>query len=267
MNDSKLSSNHTAKQYYPYLNEYYDKIYVLTIQRATERQEKVKNNLDGLDFEFFYGTDKIDWSKEKFIEKGIYNEKLAVKMHRYGKKMSLGEVAAALSHKQLYEDIIKNNYQKVLIFEDDVIPNFSKLHLIPEILKELPNDWELLYWGYLTKYAKRNLLTFIRTYIYHVQHALGFLKWNHTMIRNMQPVQQSGHISSSGFHDMIHAYAITNSAAEKLLRWNTPIQYCADTGISYAILTEQIKSYITHPEIFHQEQQLHPHSYKSLIKH
>ena len=187
MNHSKSLSNQTTKQYFRFLNEYYDKIYVLTIQRATERQKKIKKVLDGLEFIFFYGTDKINWSKEKFIEKGIYNEQLAVEKHRYGKEMTLGEVAAALSHKQLYEDVVKNNYQKVLIFEDDVIPNFSELHCIPAILKELPGDWELLYWGYVTKYARKNLFTFIRTYIYHVQHALGLLKWNHNQIERSQP--------------------------------------------------------------------------------
>lgn len=267
MNDTKTSGNHTNIQFYKYLNDYYDKIYVITIARAGERQEKIKMLLNGLDFEFFYGTDKNNWSKNRFTETGIYNERLAVQNHRHGKIMSTGEVAAACSHKQVYEDVIKNNYQKVLIFEDDVVPDFSQLPCIPVILNELPPDWELLYWGYETKYGKRNLFTRVRTYVYHIQHALGILKWSHKMIRNLQPVRKSGYISSAGFHDMIHAYAITKVAAEKLLKWNTPVQYCADTGISYAILSELIKSYITHPAIFNQEQQTQPYSYKSLIKH
>jgi hypothetical protein len=54
---------------------------------------------------------------------------------------------------------------------------------------------------------------------------------------------------------------------KKILKWNTPVQYPADTGITYAILSEVLKSYITHPEIFKQEQQTQPYSYKSLIYH
>ncbi|HZG25086.1 MAG TPA: glycosyltransferase family 25 protein, partial [Chitinophagaceae bacterium] len=111
MKDTISPGNSTNVQYYKYLNEYYDRIYVITIRRAVERQEKVKQLLDGLNFTFFYGTDKNDWSKEQFIEKGIYNEALAIKKHRYGKMMSLGEVAAACSHKQVYEDVIENNYR------------------------------------------------------------------------------------------------------------------------------------------------------------
>ncbi|MEJ7766263.1 MAG: glycosyltransferase family 25 protein [Chitinophagaceae bacterium] len=259
--------NYANVEYYRYFNEYYNKIYVITIRRAHERQEEIRKVLNGLNFEFFVGTDKNDWTKEKFIEKGIYNEALAIKTHRYGKTMSLGEVAAACSHKQVYEDVIKNKFEKVLIFEDDVIPDFSQLPFVPAILNELPKDCELLYWGYQTKYLKRNLFTFLRTYVYHVQHKMGLLTWNHKMIRNLQPVRKSGHISKSGFHDMIHAYGITRVAAEKLLNWNSPVHYTADTGISYAILNEVLTAYITHPEIFKQEQQTDPLSYKSLIKH
>ena len=266
MNNPKSTADHTGTQYYKYLNEYYDKIYVITIPRATERQENIKKLLKGLDFEFFYGTDKNNWSIEKFVEKGIYNEQLSIRKHRYGKMMTLGEVAAACSHKQVYETIIQNNYGKVLIFEDDVIPDFSQLHFIPAILNELPGDWELFYWGYLTKYEKKNLLNLFKTYFYHIQHAIGFLKWTHKMIRNLQPMRKSRHISVSGFHDMIHAYAITKATAEKLLQWNTPVQYCADTGITYAILNEFIKSYIAHPALFYQEQQTNPKNYQSLIK-
>jgi glycosyl transferase family 25 len=267
MKDTISPGNSTNVQYYKYLNEYYDRIYVITIRRAVERQEKVKQLLDGLNFTFFYGTDKNDWSKEQFIEKGIYNEALAIKKHRYGKMMSLGEVAAACSHKQVYEDVIEKNYRKVLIFEDDVVPEFSQLPNIPAILNEVPEDCELLYWGYQTKYTKTNFFTFFRPYVYHIQHRLNMLKWNHTMIRNLQPVRKSTHISVAGFHDMIHAYGITRTAAEKILKWNTPVQYPADTGITYAILSEVLKSYITHPEIFKQEQQTQPYSYKSLIYH
>jgi hypothetical protein len=40
------------------LNEYYDKIYVLSLPRLTQRIEHIKRTLSGLNFEFFFGVDK-----------------------------------------------------------------------------------------------------------------------------------------------------------------------------------------------------------------
>jgi glycosyl transferase family 25 len=41
-----------------FLQSYFDKIFVITIERATDRQSEVINQLEGLPFEFFYGVDK-----------------------------------------------------------------------------------------------------------------------------------------------------------------------------------------------------------------
>ena len=53
-------------QYFQFLNQYFDKIFVVTIARATERQQQIKERLQGLNFEFFYGIDKQEHSMEAF---------------------------------------------------------------------------------------------------------------------------------------------------------------------------------------------------------
>lgn len=254
------------KQPFDYLNEYYDKIYVMTIHRATERHQKMKALLKGLNFTFFYGTDKLDWTVEKFIAAGIYDEVESMHKHRYGKKMSLGEVAAACTHKSVYEDVVKNNYQRVLIFEDDVVPDVQNLHLISGILQAIPADCELFYWGYDTKNVRSGWGASCKKWFYHLQHQLGLLKWNHTMIRNLFAQKINAQISQAGYHDFIHAFGLSYEGAKKLVAWQSPIVYCADTGISYAIMNELLKSYIAHPIIFNQEIQTNPDTYISLIK-
>lgn len=254
------------KQPFDYLNEYYDKIYVMTIQRATERHKKIEQHLNGLKFSFFYGTDKLDWTIEKFIEAGIYDEEASKRMHRYGKTMSLGEVAAACTHKAVYADVVKNKYQRVLIFEDDVVPELQNVHLIPQILKAIPADCELFYWGYDTKNVRSGFGPTSKKWAYHLQHQFGILKWNHTMIRNLFSKKINEKISQAGYHDFIHAFGLSYEGAKKLVEWQTPIIYCADTGISYAIMNEKVKSYIAHPIIFNQEIQTNPDTYVSLIK-
>src|ERR1700712_6113363 len=103
-----------------FLENYFDKILVITLGRATERQEQVRKNLSGLAFEFFYGTDKQNLNWEQIKEDKIYDEDKAKKLHRYGKGMILGHLACALSHRSVYEYVLEMGYKRVLIFEDDV---------------------------------------------------------------------------------------------------------------------------------------------------
>jgi glycosyl transferase family 25 len=247
------------------LNEYFDKIYVITIRRATERQEKVKQLLKGLDYHFFYGVDKMDLNMEQLVKENIYSDTLAKKYNRYSKPMVIGHIACSLSHRKVYEDVVKNNYRRVLIFEDDVVPDFENLHFIPDILNELPDDWEMLYWGY-EKNEVTNLSTTIKQLYYHFLHSIGFLKWNHTMISNLYPKKISAHINKAGFHDLLHAYSLTLSGAEKMIKVQTPVAFNADPAVGYAVMNGWLKAYTTTPKIFNQEVQIHPETYHSFIK-
>ena len=46
------------------IHQYFDKVLVLTVDRFKERQEKVKKNLTGIDFDFFYGVDKNELNEK-----------------------------------------------------------------------------------------------------------------------------------------------------------------------------------------------------------
>lgn len=253
------------QKYFDILNEYYDKIYVITIPRAIERQEKTKQLLQGLNFSFFEGIDKLEWPLDRVIAHGIYDEALAIASHRYGKPMNLGNIALSYGHQKIYEDILLNQYKRALIFEDDVVPDQHQLIHIPKVLAELPADWELLYWGYDTKNANKNIFTTLKKKLYKIQSKTGTLKWNSTMINNMFPKKVSAHISKAGNHDYSHAYGVTLKGAEKLISWNKPIRYNPDTSLSYAIMNEIIKGYIAHPIVFLQDFQVNPNTAFSLV--
>jgi len=117
-----------------FLNEYYDKAYVISVQAAEDRRKRFTEKFAGLNYSFFFGADKKNISKNDLIEKNIYSEELTKKHHRYTKAMMPGEIACALSHRMIYEDMLQNNYSRVLIFEDDAIPDPERLKLIPAIL-------------------------------------------------------------------------------------------------------------------------------------
>jgi glycosyl transferase family 25 len=120
----------------------------------------------------------------------------------------------------MYEDMIANGYNRVLIMEDDAVPNEKQLQQLPAILSEIPENCELLFWGW-DKNGDRTGFTPLKQLIYHLQHSLGKLKWDHTMIKNLYAAL-SHHILKAGFHDFTFAYAINRIGAKKLIEMQTP---------------------------------------------
>lgn len=246
------------------LNLFFDKIYVITIARAGHRREKLGPLLKGLNYSFFWGTDKNILESNKALLNELYSEEKARMLHRYGKPMITGHIACSLSHRNVYEDIIKNNYRNALILEDDVVPDKYGLLRISEMLFSLPLDWELLYLGY-NKNTRRHAANLLKQGFYHILSSLGLLKWNSTMIKNLHARPFSQHLNRAGYHDFTHAYAISQSGARKMMTVQTPIAFNADTALSWAVTNELLNAFITVPQVFLQEVQISPQTYQSLI--
>ena len=216
------------------------------MQAAEARRKLFAERFTGLQYNFFYGADKNSFTSKGLAEKNIYNEALAKKHHRYNKLMLPGEIACAWSHRMIYEDMLRNNYTNILIMEDDAVPDTDKLKQVPAILSEIPDDCEVLMWGW-SKNGRSDFRSFIKKTGYHVQYRLGLLKWNHTIIKNLFAKKFSNNLKKAGFHDYTYAYAVTRSGAEKLLQLQTPIQYIADNLLAHAITNKIVNGYIVFP--------------------
>jgi glycosyl transferase family 25 len=236
------------QEYFRLLNNYYDKIYVLSVQAAEARRKLFDQRFAGLNYSFFFGADKNNFITEDLIEKNIYNEELTKQHHRYTKVMKPGEIACSWSHRMMYEDMLKNNYDRILIFEDDAVPDPEMMKQIPAILSEVPKDCELLMWGW-DKNGESGLSSFLKRTGYNVQHKLGLLKWDHTIIKNLFAKPYSANLKKAGFHDYTYAYGITKSGAGKLLQMQTPIQYIADNLLAHAITKKIVSGYIVYPAV------------------
>jgi glycosyl transferase, family 25 len=235
-------------------NTFFDKIYIITIHRATERQEKIKRLMEGLNYEFYFGADKKGFSIDDLKARNIYDEAKAISNHRYGKAMNSGQIGCAWSHAMVYADIVKNNYRKALVLEDDVLVSESGVSAFEKIINELPADWELLFLDYY-KNEKEPASGFIKKIIYHIQSSMGLLKWNHKMINHLFAKKLSPHISKAGFHDYTSAYAVTTGGAKKLLHLQTPISFVADNLLAYASTNQLVNAYLAIPKVFRQESQ------------
>ena len=238
-------------QYFEYLNDFYDKIYVLSLPRLEERTRHINDALKGLQFEFFWGIDKQKVLMEEMKEHGLYSTERYREFYKRPDEMSLGMLCCSLGHVKMYESIILYGYQKTLILEDDVVPIETNLKFFPEIVSELPTDWELLYLGY-EKNEYSGWKQKIKQNLYKLFPSHAQLKMNRKIYSSYYPKTISAHIARAGFHDCTHAYSVTLDGAKKLLNKQQPVAFNADNLLAYMNCTNELKGYISRPKLFNQ---------------
>ena len=231
------------------LNVYYDKIYVLTVASASERRKLFAERFQGLKYEFFYGADKNNFTIEELERQNVFSEKLARQHHRFSKTMRPGEIACSWSHRMMYEEMIARNYRRILIFEDDAVPDLTMIKKLDDIIQEIPATCELLMWGW-AKNNSRGIAERLKQFFYHFQHLAGKLKWDHRMIKNIYAKPYSKYLMRAGFHDYTYAYAINLTGAKKLLEMQSPVQYIADNLLAHAVTKEIVNGFIVNPPVF-----------------
>ncbi|MCP1385401.1 glycosyltransferase family 25 protein [Runella salmonicolor] len=242
------------KSVYEFLNGYFDRVFVVTLRRATDRQEAIKQHLEGLNYELFWAVDKKDFTLADSIKSGVYDEAKAVKFNRHRhSKLSLGEIACAWSHRNLYEKIVQEGHERVLIFEDDVVPKLQMLELLLTTMNQLPEHWELVYLGFLKNeeitpkhWRKKQFYKLLATF-----RAYKWLTRHH--VNNLYPKPYSTNLRIAGLHDCTHAYAVSKSAAEKLLKAQTPLYSRADELMTHEVIRGNLAAFICRPTFFDQE--------------
>ncbi|MDR1235919.1 MAG: glycosyltransferase family 25 protein [Holosporaceae bacterium] len=143
-----------------------DAVYVVNLKNDSDRPEKIKNQLNKFDikFQFFKIIDGSDINIVN-IETGITEDKrhfhencrgsvrYSVRGDQVEFKYSAGtrrildgeELSHILSHLKIIRDIVRNNYKKVIIFEDKIFfeKNFSRD--LKKTLKNAPDDTDMLF--------------------------------------------------------------------------------------------------------------------------
>ena len=110
------------------LNEYFDKIYYINLERRKDRNEECieelkKYNIIAERFEAVDGNTLVDnnW------------------------RHSMGNLGCVNSHLNLIIKAKENNYKNVLILEDDVVFNIDMEENFKKYYKQLPDNWDILY--------------------------------------------------------------------------------------------------------------------------
>lgn len=231
------------------LNQFFDKIYIITIDRNKNRQQYIKHEFKTLDFSFFKGYDGQKLNIDQLEKENIYDKEAFIEKRWNHTEPSLNKVGCALSHLSVCKDIVNSNHNNALILEDDIEVVENNLNILKDSLQELPKNWELFYLGYhqnevMPFLFKLKLLTYYRLYNHFVNY-----KYNIRELRCHFPRPFSDNLKYAGWHYGGYAYALSKSGAEKYIRLQTPIAQENDSTLGKLCYKELVNAFIIKDEI------------------
>ena len=129
----------------------FDEIFMVNLERRPDRYERMKYNFDqlGIDYKWVPAMDGRKITEEFLAETGI---KMLPEFSEpyHGRALTYGEIGCFLSHYRLWQQIVEEELDLVLIFEDDIKfePYFiSKLEYLKSELFDLKGSWDLVFLG------------------------------------------------------------------------------------------------------------------------
>ena len=237
---------------FEFLNGWADRVLVVSLARATERQARLRERLRGLRYELFPATDKRDLDRARLVKDGTYDESRTRRAFRHTKDMTLGEIACAISQRRVYEAAVEHGWARTVVFEDDVVPLAAGLPLLPAALAQLPAGWDLCYLGYARNEAPTARDRAKRAF-YVALAPLRLVRWRTGEALRLLPSPFSANLRRAGLHDYALAYAVSLAGARKLLEAQTPVSLRADWLLASMVVRGRLDAYLTEPKMFDQD--------------
>ncbi len=152
----------------------------------------------------------------------------------------------------MYQDAVDHQYEKVLIFEDDVLPCYDKLEHFADMIAQLPNDWDLIMFGYYGE-KRPSLKSRLQQQTYKVFRKLHLGNWHLVNKRWLEKLCMV-HYSPDFFHIGkvlgAHAYAVNLQTAKNFIAYQTPIKLQADRVFNYFLSEHELKAFAPKHPLF-----------------
>lgn len=214
-----------------YVNQVVDKVYVINLDRDTERLQKMTEQLTRLNIEFT----RFPAVLGSQVKTSHHLTDMCLKYCTDGIK------GCAMSHKTIWEDMIKHNYKHVLILEDDAEFAEDFENLFRTGWDQVPKDFDVFYLG--CNFNCDDSHTIPKVY----NEVLGLV-----------PKKVDTHVlrvfGSVGFH----GYIISNGGATKVR--HSPIHNHIDAQMAYWINKYKMNAYSMKPLIINTPQNGVAHS-------
>lgn len=110
----------------------FDKVYCINLDKRTDRLEKFQNQVVKYDLGSYTRISAVDGN--------------TLKINDYTNRLNPGELGLVLTNLEIIRDAKKNQYNSILILEDDC--SFSEEILkIEDYFSKLPPNWDMIYMG------------------------------------------------------------------------------------------------------------------------
>jgi glycosyl transferase family 25 len=228
-------------------NQHFSKIFVLALQDDLVRQNQIREQLRGVEYEFIWGPNiqKMfpyancisDIPNDFFTQFDI--DKASV-LH-----WSLGGLGCALGHRLMMKKAIDSKESKFLLLEDDILLMDNTIKYFDNAIKYVPANWELLYLGfeYPSRVMNMRLPLFVKRCIgfFKKIDIIGLKSW--VLGKSFFPITINEFIQKSGVCIGGHAYALTLESATKLFKVNSPLRFYSDPLLMQNVYHQNIISY------------------------
>jgi glycosyl transferase family 25 len=226
------------------LNQFFDKIYVIHLTRNSDRKEWIDNNLRGLDVTFWEAVDGRALSTERIAELHALN----LTAPHASRRMTRGELGNALSHRSIYEDVVREGHRRVLILEDDVALLPGNAPFARAILAQLPPDWDLLYLGY-GKYEHSIANSVLYRLKFYSRALRSLVRTGRATERKPYTRPYSRNLRIAGSHDGSFAYAMSRAGCEKLLGELETVVSTSDGLLNRLCETRALRAFVANPKL------------------
>jgi hypothetical protein len=143
----------TTKIKEQFIDEYFDKIYYINLDKRTDRKEELEEELEEANINTAVRAPGVEISEVEFekLDKEHYENFRGLKMiedkEKFEKKYIKASIGVRRAHLNCIKDAKKKGYKKILILEDDIIIDKRANSLFYRIINEIGDDWQLLYLG------------------------------------------------------------------------------------------------------------------------
>lgn len=130
------------------INEYFDRVYCLNLEKDKERYSQMEKIFDFLHLD---------------VKRWVATTPLVLNQYSNYVNISPNYLATLNSHLSIIEDAVNDDLDRILIIEDDIVPlknlntDFKKI----QDYGDLPDDWDLLYLSYIRTNDSKSEWTYV----------------------------------------------------------------------------------------------------------
>lgn len=121
-----------------HLDDIFDRIFIINLERMVERRKKMIREMasnDIFNYEFFNAIDGALLDRQWLFDAGLLGDL----------ELGTGEIGCALSHISTWRLAAARQYDRILVMEDDARFD-NKASIIAEYYQEIPDDWDIIHY-------------------------------------------------------------------------------------------------------------------------